>query len=83
MLKADGGTLYIVAVEDDVLMLHMAGQCSGCPGAPTTSKSIIEPLVRSLASGIRLAITAGARMPQGAIAIEEFEVEPSEGQKSG
>jgi Fe-S cluster biogenesis protein NfuA len=72
LLRADGGELYVVSVEDDVLALHMGGTCSGCPGAPVTQRSVIEPAVRSLPGGVHLTVTNGAAIPAGARRLEEI-----------
>jgi len=72
LLAVDGGVLYIVSVEDDALTMHLAGTCAGCPGAPITTRSIIEPAVRSVSPAIKLTVTAGANVPKGALPVAEF-----------
>ena len=72
LLKADGGELYIVTLDDDALVVHLAGRCSGCPGGPTTSKSIIEPAVHLISPSIRVAVSFGARIPDGAVSIDQY-----------
>jgi hypothetical protein len=34
VVRADGGEVYVVAVEPNHLSLHLAGRYAGCPGAP-------------------------------------------------
>jgi Fe-S cluster biogenesis protein NfuA len=66
LVKADGGELYIVAVEPDQVTLHLAGLCSGCPGATLTKRAVIEPAVHAVAPTARVVVTNGARIPEGA-----------------
>ena len=71
LIRADGGELYLVAVEPDSISLHLAGKCSGCPGATMTSSAVIEPAIRAVAPGMRVVVTSGFNVPQGASAITE------------
>ncbi len=66
LIRADGGELYIVAIEPDHLTLHLAGSCSGCPGAMLTARSVIEPAVLAVAPSARVVVTNGMRVPEGA-----------------
>lgn len=66
LIRADGGELYVVAVEPDHLTLHLAGVCSGCPGAVLTSRGVIEPAVHAIAPSARVVVTNGVRVPEGA-----------------
>lgn len=66
LVKADGGELYVVAVEPDSLALHLAGTCSGCPGKPYTTSNIIEPAIQAVAPSARVTVTNGAAVPEGA-----------------
>lgn len=66
LIRADGGKLYVVAVEASHLTLHLAGRFAGCPGSPLVIKQIIEPAVRSIAPQIELTVTYGMRIPEGA-----------------
>ncbi|NUQ78853.1 MAG: NifU family protein [Polyangiaceae bacterium] len=66
LVRADGGELYIVAIEPDQLTLHLAGLCSGCPGATLTKRAVIEPAVHAIAPAARVIVTNGARIPEGA-----------------
>ncbi len=65
LIKADGGELYVVAVEPDSLSLHLAGTCSGCPGKPYTTSAIIEPAIHAVAPSARVTVTNGAAVPEG------------------
>jgi Fe-S cluster biogenesis protein NfuA len=66
LIRADGGELYIVAVEPDHLTLHLAGVCSGCPGSVLTTRGIIEPAIHSVAPSARVVVTNGMKVPEGA-----------------
>ena len=66
LVRADGGELYLVAIEPDQLTLHLAGLCSGCPGATLTKRAVIEPAVHAVAPSARVVVTNGARIPEGA-----------------
>jgi Fe-S cluster biogenesis protein NfuA len=66
LVRADGGELFIVAVEPDHVTLHLAGTCSGCPGAVLTARGIIEPAVHAVAPTARVVVTNGAKVPEGA-----------------
>ena len=66
LIRADGGEVYLVAVEPDVLTLHLAGTCSGCPGAVLTIRGVIEPAVHAVAPTARVVVTSGAKVPDGA-----------------
>jgi Fe-S cluster biogenesis protein NfuA len=66
LIRADGGQLFVVAIEADSITLHLAGKCSGCPGASLTSTAIIEPAIRAIAPNIRVVVTSGFQVPEGA-----------------
>ena len=66
LIRADGGEIYIVAVEANHLSIHLAGRFAGCPGTPLTIRGIIEPAVRAVAPTARLDISSGIAVPEGA-----------------
>ncbi len=66
LLRADGGEVYIVAVEANHLSLHLAGKYAGCPGTPLVVRGIIEPAIRAVAPTARLEVSSGIRVPEGA-----------------
>jgi len=66
LVRADGGELYVVAIEPDSLSLHLAGTCSGCPGKPYTASHVIEPAIHAVAPSARVKVTNGAIIPDGA-----------------
>lgn len=66
LVEADGGILYLVPSPANVVKLHLAGACGGCPGVKSTTHDVIEPALR--AAGIRgdIEVTAGFIVPEGA-----------------
>lgn len=71
LIRADGGVPYLVEVRSDLLVLHLAGRCSGCPGFSFTIRTLIEPCVRSIDPSVRVVVTHGAALPANATLIEE------------
>jgi Fe-S cluster biogenesis protein NfuA len=71
LIRADGGELFVVAIENDSITLHLAGKCSGCPGASLTSSSVIEPALRAVSPTIRVVVTSGFLVPDGAALIAQ------------
>ena len=66
LIRSDGGELYLVAVEPDHLTIHLAGTCSGCPGAVLTTRGVIEPAIHAVAPSARVVVTNGGKVPEGA-----------------
>ena len=66
LVKADGGEMYLVRVGADDVHLHLAGTCAGCPGAAFTRDAVITPIVRAVLPKVRVIVTTGFRIPQGA-----------------
>jgi Fe-S cluster biogenesis protein NfuA len=66
LVHADGGELYLLRAEGDEVALHLAGTCSGCPGATLTTRGVIEPILRTVLPQLRLLVTTGMMVPEGA-----------------
>jgi Fe-S cluster biogenesis protein NfuA len=66
LVRADGGELYVVAVEPNHISLHLAGRYAGCPGTPLVVRGVIEPAVRAVAPIVRLDVSSGIKIPEGA-----------------
>jgi Fe-S cluster biogenesis protein NfuA len=66
LVHADGGELYLIRAEGDEVALHLAGTCSGCPGATLTTRGVIEPVLRTVLPQLRLLVTTGMLVPEGA-----------------
>jgi Fe-S cluster biogenesis protein NfuA len=71
LIRADGGELFVVAIEADTIRLHLAGTCSGCPGATLTTSAVIEPAIRAVAPAIRIIVTSGFQVPEGAALVAQ------------
>ena len=63
LVRADGGVLYLVSVATDDVHIHLAGTCSGCPGAAITRDRMLEPALRSVLPKAKLRLTTGVRVP--------------------
>jgi Fe-S cluster biogenesis protein NfuA len=66
LVRQDGGEIYLVSVEPDRLCLHLAGRCSGCPGAAFTTSAIIEPALHAAFPSVHVTVTSGFQIPEGA-----------------
>lgn len=66
LIRADGGEVYVIAVEANHLSIHLAGRYAGCPGSPLVVRGIIEPAIRAVAPTARLEVSTGIQVPDGA-----------------
>jgi len=66
LVRADGGDLYLVSVEDTGVSLHVTGRFSGCPGNTLARRRIFEPPLVAIAPGITVTLTSGPLIPAGA-----------------
>jgi Fe-S cluster biogenesis protein NfuA len=66
LVRTDGGEMYLVRIEGDDLHIHLAGTCAGCPGASITGDKVILPALRIAAPKLRVVVTTGVRVPEGA-----------------
>ncbi|MBI3207251.1 MAG: NifU family protein [Myxococcales bacterium] len=66
LVRADGGELYLVRVEDDTVDLHLAGRYAGCPGNALARRQVIEPAIRAVAPNAHVTVSSGALVPKGA-----------------
>jgi Fe-S cluster biogenesis protein NfuA len=46
LLKADGGDVELIDVEDGVVKVRLKGACGGCPMASLTLKNGIEKILK-------------------------------------
>lgn len=46
MLRADGGDMEVVGIQDKTVTLKLKGACGGCPHAAVTIKHGIERILR-------------------------------------
>jgi Fe-S cluster biogenesis protein NfuA len=66
LVRADGGDLYLVSVEDTGVSLHVTGRFSGCPGNTLARRRVFEPPLAAIAPGITVTLTSGPLIPAGA-----------------
>jgi Fe-S cluster biogenesis protein NfuA len=66
LVTADAGELYLVAATDTDVHVHLAGTCSGCPGAHLTEQYLIAPVIGGVAAKSTLLVTTGYKPPPGA-----------------
>ena len=66
LVRADGGDLYLVRVEDDSVTLHLSGRFGGCPGNALARRQIIEPAIRAVAPNAQVSVSSGVIVPKGA-----------------
>jgi Fe-S cluster biogenesis protein NfuA len=66
LVSADAGELYLVSASDSDVHVHLAGTCSGCPGAHLTEQYLIAPVVVGVVAKSTLLVTTGYRPPAGA-----------------
>ena len=66
LVRADGGELFLVSVEDSGVSLHLSGRFSGCPGNTLARRRVLEPLIASAVPGAYLTMTTGPLIPKGA-----------------
>ena len=52
-LRADGGDVELVDVEEGVVKLRLKGACAGCPMSTMTLKNGIERILKQEISGIK------------------------------
>ncbi len=48
LVEADGGSVEILEIGADRVVLGLGRACLGCPGVPITQRAVIEPLLRSV-----------------------------------
>jgi Fe-S cluster biogenesis protein NfuA len=53
-LQGDGGDLYVVGLEDNILSVHYQGACGTCPSSISGTLRGIEGLLRSIEADIEV-----------------------------
>jgi Fe-S cluster biogenesis protein NfuA len=66
LIRTDGGEMYLVRFDGDDMYIHLSGTCAGCPGATLTGDKVILPALRTAAPKLRLIVTTGVKVPDGA-----------------
>lgn len=70
LVRADGGVLHLVSASPEDVHLHLSGTCCGCPGAAFTRDRMLEPALQAVIPKVRLRVTTGLRVPDGAEAFD-------------
>jgi Fe-S cluster biogenesis protein NfuA len=66
LVKTDGGEFYLVRFDGDDVHIHLGGACAGCPGSSITNDKIILPALRAASPKLRVVLTTGVKVPEGA-----------------
>jgi Fe-S cluster biogenesis protein NfuA len=66
LIEADGGELYVLSLGKKEIKLHLGGSWSGSPACVTTTRRIVEPAVHAVAPKVKVVVTNGYRVPEGA-----------------
>jgi Fe-S cluster biogenesis protein NfuA len=66
LVKTDGGELFLLRFDGDDVHIHLAGACAGCPGASITGDKVLLPALRTALPKVRIVVTTGIRIPDGA-----------------
>jgi len=66
LIRADGGQVYLVALGERSLTLHLSGRFCGCPGNTLARRKVLEPLLTARFPDLKIEITSGPLLPQGA-----------------
>ena len=70
LVRADGGDLYLVSVEETGVSLHVTGRYSGCAGNTLVRRRVFEPPLAAVAPGITVTLTSGPLIPVGAARLD-------------
>lgn len=52
-LRADGGDVELVDVQDGIVSVKLTGACAGCPMSTITLKNGIERILKEEISGVK------------------------------
>jgi Fe-S cluster biogenesis protein NfuA len=66
LVRTDGGELYLVRFDGDDVHIHLSGTCAGCPGSSITADKVILPALRAASPKVRVVLTTGIKIPDGA-----------------
>lgn len=69
LVWADGGDLYVVRADLEVVALHLSGRFSGCPGNQVLTREVLTPAIRAVAPDAEVRVSAGPLVPEGAVAV--------------
>lgn len=70
LIRADGGEIYVVSVDDRSIALHLAGRYAGCAGNTLVRRRVIEPALRAVSPDTEIVLTSGVLVPKSAQRVE-------------
>ena len=70
LVEADGGEMFLVSGDATRLAFHLAGHLAGAPGNSLICRRILEPVIHSIAPDAEVILSAGWRIPDGAVRLE-------------
>jgi Fe-S cluster biogenesis protein NfuA len=76
LVRADGGEIHVVSLDDAGIVLHLSGRFSGCPGNTLARRRLIEPAINSAVPGASVSITSGPLIPEGAELVAPISARP-------
>ena len=56
VLRADGGDIQLVSVENDIVKVRLTGACGGCPMSQMTMTAGVEQAIKRAAPQIKKVI---------------------------
>ncbi len=77
LIEADGGRMFLVAATNEDVHIHLAGTCSGCPGAELTTSQIVAPALERVVPKAKVRVTTGWILPAGALRMEPAAPSPT------
>jgi Fe-S cluster biogenesis protein NfuA len=66
LIEADAGELYLITLNKKELKLHLGGAFAGSPACDAVTRRILEPAVRAVQPKLKVVVTNGFRVPDGA-----------------
>jgi Fe-S cluster biogenesis protein NfuA len=66
LIEADSGELYLITLNKKELKLHLGGSFAGSPACEAVTRRIVEPAVRAVQPKVKVLVTSGFRVPDGA-----------------
>ena len=70
LVEADGGEIFLVSGNASRFTLHLAGHLAGAPGKSLICRRILEPVIHIIAPDAEVVLSAGWRIPEGAVRLE-------------
>lgn len=65
LIEADGGSIEVVEVSEDAVVVRLGGAYAGCPSTSFTLRGVVEPAIRK-ATGTSIEVSLAPAAPRGA-----------------